>query len=73
MNARHRATVVKKYASGKFFGLFVEVTASGDDAETPYVIASVPCETEDQAWATADAFNYPDSNSNTWRDLDFAA
>lgn len=69
MSSKHRATVVKSYASGKFIGLFVEITASDDDVVEPTVIASIPCETELQAWATADAFNYPDSNTNTWRDF----
>ena len=64
---QHRATVIKKYESAKFVGFFVELTAVGDDSETPAVIASVPCETEDQAWAACDAFNHPESNSNDWR------
>ncbi|MDR9777237.1 hypothetical protein RJJ65_32280 [Rhizobium hidalgonense] len=65
--AKHKAMVVKKYASGRFEGLFVEITASGDYSDTPTVIAAVPCETEDQAWAVCDAFNHPESNANDWR------
>lgn len=70
---KHRATVIKSYQDRKFVGLFVEITASDDDIDEPTLVASIPCETELQAWATADAFNYPGSNINTWRDLDFVA
>lgn len=71
--AMHKAMVIKKYQGGKSAGLFVEITASDDRSDEPAVIASIPCETEAQAWATCDAFNFPDSNSNDWRERAIAA
>jgi hypothetical protein len=71
--AKHKAMVVKKYAGGRFEGLFVEITDSDDYSDTPTVIAAVPCETEEQAWAVCDAFNHSDQNVNDWRACVIAA
>ena len=49
--------------------LLVEITDKDDYSQTkPIVICSIPCVNALQAWAVADAYNYPGWNKNAWRD-----
>jgi hypothetical protein len=59
-----QATVIKNGAGA----LYVEITRAGDHSAKPEIIAAIPCANENQAWAVADAYNYPDNASNDWRE-----
>lgn len=60
-----KATVMCSFPSKAYSVEFWEE----EDALKHTLIASVPCVAKEQAWAMADAFNFPEHNSNNWREM----